>query len=182
MEFKQRIIQLLITLMLSIFLVSCSKSPPNTVTTHMMTSAEVQIFMSKANIAPLNECSAVADTAYALPAEEWLDGTFSTDLEKYQYEFKTSGWVNEENDCDDFARNAANFAQVLHHNTSNKLKNTGLLFGEFWYITSTGEGHAINFVVVMLKDAPTLQFYEPQTHRRIVLTTSEMTSCVFWRL
>jgi hypothetical protein len=171
--------------MLSLLLaVGCSKNAASSpIIESTMNTAEVLTFMESTVSSPI-QGYAIADGQYAMPSEAWINGQYSLDLKAFQFELKASHWVAEANDCDDFARGAAYFSQVLHHNTPHKTV-TGLLFGEFWYYKDDGSGgHAINFSIVndSKTKKPKIIFYEPQLQYQVTLSTNEMWNCIHWRL
>ncbi len=103
----------------------------------------------------------LADRAYALPTRRWMLGPFADALRRLQFEFRVNKWTAEDNDCDDFARLAAAFAQVLHANTPDRPAATALAVGELWYVQDGGAGHAIVFAIC----GPSVEdvlFFEPQ--------------------
>lgn len=155
-------------------------SKKNTVTNFQLTSTQVENFMSSTNdITILTALE--TDEYYALPTLDWIKGDFSTAFASFKYQLAVSQWKSQANDCDDFARFAAFFAQYLHHNTPDKLSNTALGFGEFYYF-KTGQGwHAINVFMHREGGSVKLGFYEPQTCQVISLSRQEMDSCVFYR-
>jgi hypothetical protein len=124
-----------------------------------------------------------ADQRYALPSKDWIEYQYSSSLHAMLSSLRNGVWIAEDNDCDDFARAAAFLAQYLHHNTIRKQSNTGLAFGEFWYIKQPGgEGHAINiFVYRNKKGEISVGFYEPQDQQIIKLTKKEIDSCIYYR-
>lgn len=124
----------------------------------------------------------VADEAYMLPALDWVTGEFSDAWLAFRASLGT--WSEDDNDCDDFARGCAFFAQLLHHNTPQHELKTALAFGEFWYDRDIGGGHAIN--VFLYRDATSdvgvqIGFFEPQTGEAITLSQKELESCIAWR-
>tara|TARA_R110000868_G_scaffold117108_3_gene311137 strand:- start:1405 stop:1845 length:441 start_codon:yes stop_codon:yes gene_type:complete len=131
-----------------------------------------QMIMQLAEAGIVSPTWSISDGSYAMPTLQWVTGPFSDALRKLQYEFKVSGWTREDNDCDDFARLSAAFAQVLHHNTPDRPEGTALAVGELWYLQDAGGGHAINFAVCG-PDKTDVLFYEPQRVALVQLTESE---------
>lgn len=122
-----------------------------------------------------------ADAAYALPDAGWVGDEFALAFRSFIMQLKQGTWTSEANDCDDFARAAAFFAQYLHHNTPDKSKGTSLAFGEFWYEPSGGP-HAINiFVYRDAAGALRVGFFEPQTFMVVQLSVREWQSCAYYR-
>lgn len=103
----------------------------------------------------------LADRAYAMPTRQWMLGPFAEALARLQFEFGVNKWTAEDNDCDDFSRLAAAFAQVLHVNTPGHPAATALALGELWYVQDNGEGHAIVFALCGPLPEDVL-FFEPQ--------------------
>jgi len=166
-----------------------SNNQNNTVTSFKLSSIQVEQHLGAIGINPDYYKGVVADGHYALPTEEWVRTSFSSSFKTFKDSIIKGPWVSEENDCDDFARAAAFFAQLLHHNTQNKLSNTGLAIGEFWYtMRDRKEGlaigaHAINFILVRDKSENIrVLFFEPQISQVVELTDKEIRSCFYWRL
>ena len=114
-----------------------------------------------------------ADRRYAMPTREFLHGAFAAALASFLYFFELRTWISEANDCDDFARLAAAFAQILHVRTPGRPPATALAVGEFWYVRDGGQGsHAINLAVI----GDEVVAYEPQTRREIQLSATEKLS------
>lgn len=122
----------------------------------------------------------MADDDYMLPAKGWVNGEFANGW--FNFKATLGGWSEQDNDCDDFARGAAFFAQLLNHNTPRKPKPSALAFGEFWYRQDTGDLHAINFFVYRDGTALKVGYFEPQSCSQIVLSPKEIKSCYSWRL
>lgn len=113
-----------------------------------------------------------ADRRYALPTRGFIEGAFSSALWSFQKFFDVLNWTDEANDCDDFARIAAGFAQILHCLTPGRPPATALAVGELWYVRDSGEGHAIN--VALCGGGPDdVVCYEPQTRKVVELSVTE---------
>lgn len=125
------------------------------------------------------------DKTYSLPTQDWLTGAFGEAFDKFLFEFEESAWRPEINDCDDFSRSAAFFAQLLHKRKSKNdplRKETALAFGEFFYTKDSGEGHAINVAIIRnIKGEHEAVFFEPQNQTIVELTQTEKESCEFFR-
>lgn len=146
-----------------------------------MTQAELIDFMSKRGAMPM--AFLAADSEYAHPTENWFYGSFASALKTLFFQLNLTLWKAEENDCDDFARLAAAFAQSLHARTKSKRPGTALAVGEFWYDRSSPDGpqaHAVNCAIVYDGDYKLL-FLEPQTQKRITLSQQEIASCSAYR-
>lgn len=177
-----RWIQALVVVGLFVLFVSCSKSGgTNTVTDFKLSKSQVNDFLGDTNKVIPMDGAVAADAEYALPTLGWIKGDFSSAFNSFKFQLGNSQWHSESNDCDDFARFAAFFAQYLHHNTTRKLANTGLCFGEFWYVTTAGTGHAINVFLYRENEKVKLGFFEPQTGAVVNLTKQEIESCSFYR-
>lgn len=166
--------------MLTLLLVGCNKNNNNPVITHSITAIELKTIMAKNKIYTPN--AFVADQTYALPSENWIKTEYSSALYSFLTSFKSSQWTSEENDCDNFASMSYSFSQILHHNTPSKLEKSSLAFGEFWYITKNGGGHAINVLITWAgENQYKVLFYEPQLQQIIALDKDEIDSCLFYR-
>lgn len=169
-----------IAFILFLMFAGCGKKSNNTVTTHYINSDEINFVMDKNGAVTLNVF--FADSRYAMASEDWIINGYSKALNEFLYSFKSNQWINEENDCDNFASMAFSFAQILHHNTINKLQKTALAMGEFWYIKKEGGGHAINVFIVWQNDENyKVIFYEPQWQKIIELTKEEIASVRYYR-
>jgi hypothetical protein len=114
----------------------------------------------------------VADRSYAMPTRQFLTGAFAAALFSFLQFFNLLKWIEEAHDCDDFARLAAAFAQILHVLTPGRPPATALALGEFWYVQDSGGAHAINLAVI---DEEVVA-YEPQTRRVVQLSATEKRS------
>ena len=113
-----------------------------------------------------------ADRRYALPTRGFIEGAFSSALWSFQKFFSILNWSEEAMDCDDFARIAAGFAQILHCLTPGRPPATALAVGEIWYVRDSGEGHAIN--VALCGGGPDdVVCFEPQTRKVVELSVTE---------
>lgn len=126
-----------------------------------------------------------ADEAYYLPSYRWVTDTFSPAWMEAVRLLGVKDWRVDTNDCDDFARFCAGYAQLLNNKTvaDQAMPSAALAFGEFWYAPENGGGHAIN--VFFFGDAAGvigLAFFEPQTGQVVMLTEHEKRSCTFLRL
>jgi hypothetical protein len=168
--------------LLILLVTGCSKNDSaNVVTNHSLTSKKLTEVLFDNDIVTMNVF--IPDVSYALPFEKWIKTQYSKTLYDYLQSFKTATWKPEENDCDNFASMSFSLAQMLHHTTANKIKNTALAFGEFWYIQdSTKSGHAINiFVTYSDTNIYKIYFFEPQSQFEITLSQTEKDSCYFCR-
>ena len=113
-----------------------------------------------------------ADRRYALPTRGFIEGAFSSALWSFQKFFSILRWSEDAMDCDDFARIAAGFAQILHCLTPGRPPATALAVGELWDVGASGEGHAIN--VALCGGGPDdVVCYEPQTRKVVELSVTE---------
>lgn len=108
------------------------------------------------------------DDIYAQIDKEWLSTYFVISLrsfiELYNIRYSKNGF-----DCDNYARTAANWADILHLNTPNAPK-AGIAIGEFCYTMDSGGGHAVN---VAICNNGEVVFFEPQTQKIIILSDDE---------
>lgn len=111
------------------------------------------------------------DTTYAKPKLAWLTDKFWPWFKNARWKSNTDKWTRK-NDCDNFARAYCVFAQDAHADTPLN-DDEGLAVGEFCYVRSSGEAHAI---VVALTDVG-LVYIEPQTGEVLGLTPQEKSSC-----
>ena len=159
-----------------------NKIANNTVTDFSISSDAI-VSVLASNFVANTVCYRIADANYALPSKKWFETSFSSSYANFLFQLKESKYKKEENDCDDYARSCAFFAQLLHHNTIRKLQDTGIAVGEFWYTRDIGGDHAINFFLSRDdKGAVKVFFYEPQTQQIVTLSKKELESCSFWRL
>lgn len=176
---KHKLLSIL-SLLFILILGGCSKPSVNTVTDFKMSSTDVYIFFQTIKIFPQN--TLVADSSYALPSKSWIENEFSNAFKIFKNELQASNWSTSSNDCDDFARFAAFFAQYLHHNTQNKLQQTALAFGEFMYVKDPSSPHAINVFLYRENNAVNIGFYEPQINAIVSLSQKEIKSAFFLRI
>lgn len=116
--------------------------------------------------------NSIVDRRYALPTKGFIEGAFSKALWSFQSFFAILRWTEEANDCDDFARIAAGFAQILHFLTPGRPPATALAVGELWYVKDNGENHAINIALCGPTPADVI-CYEPQTRQIVTLSETE---------
>lgn len=121
----------------------------------------------------------LTDQFYIAPTDNWIKTTYSDKLTKFLYDYNLHHWTKESSDCDDISRAAAVYSSILFHNSKNRPKGKGLLFGEFHYIKDGAGGHAINFAIAKSGDKYKLVFYEPQKKFEIELSEDERLS-VLW--
>ncbi len=165
-------------------LLGCSKhSAPSTNTT--ISSQQIEQVMMDINVGSMNY--EVSDGVYSLPDRNFIGTDFSVALKSFFSQMGDSDYTSGENNCNVFSLGSSYFMKHLHHNTkTNKLDNTGIAFGEFYYIKegADGGGHAINVSIVNDKNITNkfiVLFYEPQTCSIVQLTQTEIESCVFYR-
>ena len=126
-----------------------------------------------------------ADESYILPEQWWVQTTFAQAWLTTMSILNTGTYRPLTNDCDDFARLCAAYAQLLNNATILKLGITdaSLAFGEFWFQSATGP-HAINaylYPTGVHKEIG-IGFIEPQTGQTLNLTPDEISSCSLLRL
>lgn len=133
-----------------------------------------------------------SDEQVALPRFDWVAQVFGPAWTETKRRLQIERYTSESNDCDDYARMCAGYAQMLHNLTLTELREakkpapqTGLAFGEFWYTPPSG-AHAINAFIHLavpdVQDIFTLSFLEPQTSQIVRLTRHEIKSCSLFRL
>ena len=124
----------------------------------------------------------VADLDYAAPTRDWIIQKFYP----WFWQMRTALGLrayNRRNDCDNFARAAAQAAEDCHALTAEtaapSAKAEGLAVGEFFYVKGDGSGnHAICVAIV---EGNALLFFEPQNGNELKLTSTEIQSCFFIR-
>jgi hypothetical protein len=144
-----------------------------------MMQQELIDFMSEQGAMPMMYM--VGDEEFQHPTEQWFYGAYAKFLRDYFEFLGTNIYAPVANDCDDFARKAADGAQTLHCKTPSRRPNTALAIGEFWYDRDVGGGHAINCAIVFEGGNYRLIFLEPQNQQRIVLSKREIESCSAYR-
>lgn len=120
----------------------------------------------------------VSDQDFATPTSVWLERQFYPWFWEWRAQMGLKAY-SRKNDCDNFARAAAQAAQDCHAltNAGPGAKAAGVAVGEFWYRKSMGEMHAVN---VGIFDTGGRRFFEPQTGKFLELTPEEIASCVFY--
>lgn len=175
-----------------IFLIGCNQKPNNAPVASIsppliLSSKEVRDIIIINKITPWDG-SAMSDLKYAIPSEEWVEKKFPIYFNNFLKDLQFGNWMDESNDCDDFAKMAASFARLLNHNTPKKEKETSIAFGEFYYkkdysLDPKYPNHAINFALVRTKlNTIKIIFFEPQEMRVIKLSEKEIRSCLNWLL
>lgn len=120
----------------------------------------------------------VADGSYSLCTQDWFCGAFAGALRTLLFQMDSTLWRSESNDCDDFTRIGATFAQMLH-SRGGKHPDKALAVGEFWYESEDGP-HAIVAAIVKQGDHK-LFFLDPQNQKPKLLTYDEIASCSAYR-
>ena len=156
-------------------------------TNRVVNELEVYQLLVRAGVNNLTN-RALGDRAWECPPERWFTGEYSMKLHEFFGRLNVS-FRADTFDCDDFARGAAFYAQVLHRGDAGRVKGTALAVGELVYTAEqTPNGgpagrHAINFAVVLGADgAKRLVFYEPQLRLPLTLSRREVESITYWRL
>ena len=127
-----------------------------------------------------NRCNLVmADDRYVLPARDWFVGTFAHSLRQLM-DGLNFRYLEGAQDCDDFARFAAAYAQLLLGNTMDRPAGAGLAVAEFWFQSRAG-GHAIVAALVHDLEGFGLVFMEPQDGSEVTLSAGEVESCSYMR-
>jgi len=128
-----------------------------------------------------------ADETYTIPTLRWVQDVFAPAWAESMLLLGIRDWRADSQDCDDFARFCAGYAQLLTNSTLMKTEKppaVSLAFGEFWYQPEAGGGHAINVFFHVEPDKGLLvpAFFEPQNATVVHLTPREIASCSFLRL
>lgn len=127
----------------------------------------------------------MADDAYLLPSRAWITTVFAPAWARTKLLLGTTEYRVDSNDCDDYARLCAGYAQLLNNRTLREYggSEASLAFGEFWYASATLGSHAIN-AFLYRDDAKRIQFgfFEPQTGEILALSPAEVGSCYLLRL
>jgi hypothetical protein len=117
------------------------------------------------------------DEYYALPAEDWVAGDFSTGFEDKLRSLGLTGYQDGKWNCNKFQESAKDYADECHALTPNAPDNSALCFGNFRYTRDDGTGgHGIN-VFVSNVEKPKVCFFEPQTGKLVLLSQKEINSC-----
>lgn len=127
-----------------------------------------------------------ADSSYLLPSNRWVLDIFSAAWDATKRVLDIVAYEPDMNDCDDYARMCAGYAQLLNNRTlrENKaLPRSALAFGEFWYMSPMG-AHAINayFYQEEVGGDILLGTFEPQTGKPVELTRQQIYTCSLFRL
>lgn len=181
---KKLLISFSLIICLSILFVSCSRpadalrSETVPIGEHIFTPQEVQyILLTNGIIGRFT----LTDAQYVAPTLEWVEKQYTDKLTKFLFDYNLHHWTKESSDCDDISRAAAVKASILFHNSKNRPKGAGLLFGEFHYIKSGAGGHALNAAIVKDKEIYRLVFYEPQVKYIVKLQEKETDNALWGR-
>lgn len=140
-----------------------------------MTAYQIASAITKAKINV--DKSDIFDDDYSLPTKRWILGPFSEAFSNRLIDDGVSVPRTNANDCDDFAYRAWDFAKIL--NTRSNPSDLAIAFGVlvFYPDNANGIGHAINFAIV--SNEGEIMFYEPQTRKELILSTSEHYLCSY---
>lgn len=159
-------------------LLGCSPNPP---ALHL---PETPVIISAAQLEQVFERNEIwgypltADRYYAVPTLQWFVNIFPGEWSRFAESELIGPYIIDSNDCDDWARGAAFFAQMLHSRSKHP---NGLSVGEFWYESRNGP-HAIVAAVCADGTNLVIAFMEPQGVPRIIhLDRSEYGSCMMRR-
>lgn len=156
-------------------LTSCKPKQPS-VTSEILSSNQIKDLMHSGGYEVFNEI--IYDAEYGVPNKEWITKEFYPKFWSFLKDMNLS-YEKESQDCDDFAGWARLFAQKLNNETENRGKRA-IAFGEFHYTKDSGEGHAINFALIKVKEDFKILFFEPQTADSVVLSKNEIASALTW--
>ena len=145
----------------------------------MIDSNKLIEILTKANILP--SATWIVDRSYSVPSKNWIINTLGPTLRNFQAQLGVNTWTEDVQDCDDFARLAAAYVQFLHYRTLGQIRKSALSFGEVFYVTKEGGGHAINIAIVGTKGNEEVIFFEPQTGKIVELTLKERDSIYYIR-
>jgi hypothetical protein len=166
-------------------LLSCSKQSHFTIPTVegkvTITESQVEQVMRQSSVVGLFG-HLVSDTQYIVPSEDWVRNKFPDLLLNFQKELKITSYIEESNDCDDFAKMAASFARMANSNTPSS-KKYGITVGEFIYRPDGLDQryHAINIIVAYTKENKLqVLFFDATTMQFKTLSKDEINSCNFW--
>lgn len=125
-----------------------------------------------------------SDEFYVMPDFGWVFDTMMPAFTQLKEVIGVSDYISLANDCDDYARLCAAYAQILNARTLRTVtsEDSGLAFGEFWYMAAGIGCHAINVFLSRVDSGVRLVFVEPQTGQQLHLTDNEIRSCVLFRL
>jgi hypothetical protein len=120
------------------------------------------------------------DVSYVPLDLDWLMGREAGNYIISEIRKRVGKFVDEESDCDDFAKCAIEIVKELHRSTPDRPKNCAPLIGywTFFQVPSTKKfAHAINIVGYRRKGQLMFQAIEPQSWSRITLTSAQKTAC-----
>ncbi len=173
----------LVCLLAATFFSSCSPKPADPMRQEVVPIGEYIFSREEVAIILLTNgistTLTLTDDRYVAPTLEWLEKQYSDKLTKFLFDYNLHRWTQESSDCDDISRAAAVQASILFHNSKSRPKSVGLLFGEYHYIKSALNGHAINLAIVADKGVYKLVFYEPQV-KYIISPTDQQISSSLW--
>ena len=160
-------------------LLGCSKksSPISNAT---LTPPQIIQVMTDINVGTMDYI--VSSATYSLPSREFIENEYSSGLRKFFNDLNFT-YSKGDQDCRSFALGATFYVDHLHHIEKDKIQNSALAFGEFYYQKegADGGGHAINVVITKDSNKYLVLFYEPQTYSIVILSKTEIESCEFYR-
>ncbi len=168
----------------SVILISCSRPADKLreetvpVGEHVFTTEEVQVMLFTNGII---RGFTLTDAQYVAPTLEWVEKQYAEKLNKFLFDFNLRHWTKESSDCDDISRAAAVNAAILFHNSKNRPKGAGFLFGEYHYVKSGLGGHAINIAIVKDKDIYKVVYFDPQFRFLVSLQEKETDNTLWGR-
>ena len=141
----------------------------------MLTESDIKRILLADGVAVGHAGDSFVDFYYLRPTLRWIIGPFAYALSEFQKVLETAKYHPESNDCDNYARLAAAFAQTLHNRTERYGQmDSALAFGEFFYTHRDGGRHVCN-VAIVDDDKPI--YFEPNGCRVVELTADEKRSC-----
>lgn len=146
--------------------------------TNIVTSAQIQEMLSAKGISTLSGFT--FDKQYAVPEIGWLMTVFSDAFRNAQGALRINTWANSANDCAKISSFAKTYADILYNNTSNKIPDAALAFGEMAYSPKNGGYHMINVLLVAVDGEVEVMFWEPQLAQVVNISREELVSCDFF--
>ncbi len=177
-------LSILLLLTISIIFISCSRpadelrSETVPIGEHVFTPDEIKTMLLTNGIWAN---FSLTDARYVAPTLSWVEKQYTDKLTKFLFDYNLHHWSRESSDCDDISRAAAVQASILFHNSKNRPKGVGLLFGEYHYFKEGVGGHAMNIAIVKDGVDYKLFFYEPQVKHEARTSEAERTATIWGR-
>lgn len=131
---------------------------------------QIETVLREHGVEPFNQI--ILDSRYVMTTADYIKGQFTDDMKHNLFVLGRSAYKPQANDCDDFAIEAWALAR-----RANPADDSALAFGWLSYeVGGSGDRHLINFWIGKGEKGWTLNFYEPQIGRMVLLTDDEKTS------